>query len=365
MKHKKRFSLALAALMTLSGMALAETVSFEGTVVQGETHEVYLPIGGTVSRVTAEAGQRVKAGDVLAELKTTKVYATENGVVTGVFAQPGDSADTIAQKYGAVLYIEGDSVYTISASTDNAYDAIENKFVRVGEEVVLNCYSDGKHTGTGVITSIEGTSYTVEVKSGEFVIGESVNVFRGDTKTSNRIGRGSLTRKNPIAVTGSGSIVSLAVRDGDRVKRGDLLFETLDGSFDGLYMSGSAIRADVSGTVASVNLSQGGKAEKGGVAAVIYPEKSMRVKGQISESNLMYVAEGVPVEIELIWNQDEEVTYAGSVSMISAIASQSEEGEAVFDVYVDFQPDANTRYGMNAIVSTVEPSIEAIQDEAE
>ena len=364
MKLKKTLSLILAVLLVFSGMALADTISFEGTVIQKETHEVYLPIGGTVDRVAVEAGQRVKAGDTLAVLGTTKVYAQESGTVTGIFAQPGDSADTIAQKYGAVLYIEGDSAYTISASTDNAYDATENKFVHVGETVNLNCYSDGKHTGTGVITAVEGTGYTVEVKTGEFVIGESVNVFRGENKSSNRIGRGTLSRKNPLAITGSGSIVSIAVRDGQKVKRGDLLFETLDGSFDGLYMSGAEVRSDIAGTVASVNLSQGGKADKGGVAVVIYPESAMRVKGQVSENNLAYIAEGTPVEIELLWNQDEEITYTGVVSMISAIAAQNSDGETVFDVYVDFTPDQNTRFGMNAVVSTLEPAAEVSQDAA-
>ena len=367
MKSKKLLCLILAALPVLSGMALADTVSFEGTVISGDTREIYAPIGGTVGRLAIEAGQRVSDGEVLAELTTTKVYAEETGTVTGVFAQPGDNAETVAQKYGAVLYIEGESVYTIAASTENAYDATANKFVQVGETVNLSCYSDGKHTGTGVITSIEGTDYNVEVKSGEFLIGETVSVYRGEVKSVNRIGRGTLNRKTPLAVSGTGSIVSFAVRDGDAVKRGDLLFETLEGSFDGLYMSGSRICADAAGTIASLNVQQGEHIEKGGVIAELYPESAMRIKGQIAESNLSYIAEGDPVEIELIWNQDAEVTYSGTIARISAIAAEStggegENDETVFDVYVDFTPDADTRYGMNAVISTIEPVMEAVED---
>lgn len=69
---------------------------------------------------------------------------------------------------------------------------------------------------------------------------------------------------------------------------------------------------------------------------------------------------GDPVEIELIWNQDEEVTYAGTISGISAIATAAsggeamEDGEVTYTVYVAFTPDANTRYGMSAIVSTLD-----------
>ena len=354
-----------AGMMLAQGAALADTISFDGTVAASETYEVYAAIGGTVLSVEAEVGQYVHAGDVLATLETTKVYATESGTVTGVFGQSGDSADTIAQKYGAVMYIEGESVYTIAASTDNAYNETENKFVHVGEQVYLSCYSDGNHTGTGVITSIEGTDYTVKVLSGEFLIGETVSIYRGDeAKSTNRIGRGELTRNNPVAVTGSGSIVSFAVSDGDVVRRGDLLFETLTGEFDGLYMSGNQIIAEVDGTVAELNLSQGGRLEKDGVAAVMYPDGAMRIEARIEEANLSSIAVGDPVTIELLWNQDEEITYAGTISMISGIANsgsasvsgmnETASGDVTYTVYIDFTPDENTRYGMSAIVSTMD-----------
>ena len=374
----KRILTGALACALLTPCALAETISFTGTVSAKATSEVYAPIGGTVESVNAVAGQQVRAGDVLATLATTKVYAPEDGVITGLFAQPGDSADSVSQRYGAVLYIEGASVYTISASTDNAYNTTENKFVHVGENVYLSCYSDGSHSGTGVITAIEGTSYTVEVTSGAFLIGETVSVYRGESATTaERIGRGTLGRINPTAVSASGSIVSLAVQDGDAVQKGDLLFETLEGSFDGSYMSGSEIRATADGVVSQVSLTQGGRLEKGSVAAVLYPEGAMQIQAQIAEANLGLIHVGDPVEIELNWNSDAEVRYTGVVSMISAIAdssasggsgeSMSSSGDVTYTVYIDFTPDADTRYGMTAVVSTLdEENIEgeAVEEEA-
>lgn len=361
-------SFALVALL-LMPCALADSITFTGTVAASETCEVYAPIGGTVEKVEGEAGRRVRADDVLVRLSTTKVYAEEAGTVTGVFGQPGDSAETVAQKYGAVVAIEGESVYSIAASTDNAYNSTATRFVHVGEDVYLECYSDGKHTGTGVITAIEGTDYTVRVNSGEFLIGETVNVFRGDSAVSTqRIGRGTLNRVSPTAVTGSGSIVSFAVAAGDTVQRGDLLFETLDGSFDGLYMSGDAVVAGVDGTISQINAQQGGKLEKNGVVAVLYPDDAMRVEASVEESNLASIAVGDPVSIELVWNQDEGVTYPGTISMISAIAD-SGAGDAMdgdsavtYTVYIDFTPDADTRYGMSAVVTTLDGE-EEIEEE--
>ena len=373
----KRILTGALVCALLTPCALAETISFTGTVAAKSTSEIYAPIGGTVESVNAVAGQQVRAGDVLATLATTKVYAPEDGVVTGLFAQAGDNAETVAQRYGAVMYIEGASVYTISASTENAYNTTENKFVHVGENVYLSCYSDGSHSGSGVITAIEGTSYTVEVTSGEFLIGETVNVYRGESATTAaRIGRGTLGRRNPTAVSASGSIVSIAVQDGDSVQKGDLLFETLEGSFDGYYMSGSEILATGDGVVAQIGLSQGGRLEKGSVAAVLYPEGAMQIQAQIAEANLGLIHVGDPVEIELNWNSDAEVRYTGVVSMISAIADSSatggsgetaSSGDVTYTVYIDFTPDADTRYGMTAVVSTLDAEIEeeeAAEEEA-
>ena len=377
-KSTRKLIARFAALaLLLSPAALADSITFTGTVAASQTHEVYAPIGGKVQTVSGDVGDRVSADTVLVELSTTKVYAEEDGIVTGVFGQPGDSAETISNLYGSVVSIEGESVYSIAASTTNAYNTTATKFVHVGENVYLSCYSDGSHTGTGVITAIEGTDYTVRVTSGEFLVGETVNVYRGDSATSTkRVGRGTLSRTSPTAVTGSGSIVSITVSAGATVHRGDLLFETLDGSFDGLYMSGSAITAGIAGTLSQLNAQQGGTIQKDEVVAVLYPEGAMRIEASVEEANLASIHVGDPVNIELIWNQDEEVTYPGTVSGISAIADASEaqggetESAVTYTVYIDFTPDENTRYGMSAVVTTqdadaVEAPEEVIENEAD
>ena len=228
-----------------------------------------------------------------------------------------------------------------------------------------------------MITAIEGTDYTVRVTSGEFLVGETVNVYRGDAAVSTkRIGRGKLSRTSPTAVTGSGSIVSLAVSEGDSVQKGDLLFETLDGSFDGLYMSGIDIAAGVDGTISQVDAQQGGAIQKDSVVAVLYPEGAMRIEAQIEEANLASIHVGDPVSIELLWNQDEDVTYDGTITMISAIADSKDDsakasGETEADdtvtytVYIDFTPDENTRYGMSAVITTLDADVAETAEEAE
>ena len=75
----RRLFAALIAVMLLTPVgALAET-SFEGTVTSGNTQVVSAPFGGTVSSVSVKVGDRIQAGDVVATVETTKVYAPQSG----------------------------------------------------------------------------------------------------------------------------------------------------------------------------------------------------------------------------------------------------------------------------------------------
>ncbi len=351
----KRILTALCLICSMSLLAsavLADSLTLNGTVAAGKTIEVYAPIGGTVASVVAEVGQEVGAEDVLYALKTTKVYAEEDGTVTGIFGEPGDSAATVSTRYGAVMYLEGDSVYSVSASTDNAYNTTDTKFVHVGETVYLKCRSNSDRTGVGTITSIEGTSYQIKVSSGTFIPGDSVDIYRDIEYTNTkRIGRGSVSRTSPTAVTASGSIVRFAVKDGDQVKRGDLLLETLDGTFDGYYMSGTDILAGSAGIVGSLSASQGSSIQGGNVVAVIYPREGMRVEATVPEDSRSDIKVGDKVMIEL--EADESKTYKGVVTMVSSVA-ESGSAETIYRVLVSFTPDHEVNFGMSVVVTTLE-----------
>ena len=173
MRTMKRAAAMLFALALVLGSAGAETMSLNGTVEAGVTVPVYAPIGGTVDNVALEQGMHVNAGDVLFTYKTEKTYASEDGTVTGVFVQAGDDAETVANRYGADLYIEGTILYTVSSSVSKAYTSAETTVVHTGETVYLVCRTDSTRKGTGIITGVEGSNYSVLVSEGNFVIGDS------------------------------------------------------------------------------------------------------------------------------------------------------------------------------------------------
>ena len=353
----------LCALFLLTG-ACAETISLSGTVIPAESVLIYAPIGGTVSAVNVSAGSQIREDAVLYTMKTTKIYADRDGTVTGIFAQPGDSADTVTERYGAVMYLEGASAYTVSASTDNAYSEVDTKFVHAGETVWLMCRSNNARTGKGIITAISGKSYTVEVTEGSFIVGDSVDIFRDEAHTTTlKVGRGSVSRTDPVAVTASGAVVRIAVEDGAQVRRGDLLLETLDGTFEGYEMTGTAVTAAEEGVVVSVSAEVGATVTKGDVVAQIAPISGMRVEAAISADDRQSLKAGDHVRIEL--EADESKTYEGTVRYITEMPEESTEEttEVTYKAVIDFTPDEDVYFGMAVVVTAGEG--EAKAEEAE
>lgn len=354
----KTLLLVAMALALLMPAALAESIAFDGTVTAAHTHEIYALNSAQVESVPVTVGQAVKAGDTVATLRTTKVYAEQAGTVAGVFGEAGDLTDTVIGRYGAVICLEQPVTYTVAASTQYAYDSVDTKLVHVGEAVALRSRTDSNRTGSGVIVAVDGASYTVHVTDGSFLIGESVTVYRdSDYQDAQRIGRGSIARNADVAVTGSGRIVSVAVKEGDEVARGDLLMETLVGTG-----SGSVIASDVDGVVAQMNVTQGASAEENGVVAVIWPDDAMRIEIQVNENDLAFIHVGDTVNILFDWETERNATDTGTVTSISAISDAAAE-EVTYTATVSFAPRADIRYGMSVTVTTVD-NAQAVDAEA-
>lgn len=353
----KKLFVTLLCTLLLPVCALCETM-FSGEVTAGQTQVIVAPYGGTVHSVAVRAGDSVEIGDAIASISTTKVYAMTEGTISGVFASEGDAAADIKERYGALCYIEPINRYTLSASTEKAYNSSENRYIHIGETVFLSCTKDGTHQGRGVITAIDKEDedkYTVEVTGGEFYMGETVAIYRDAAYTNeSRIGRGTVERTPPVAVNAEGSVLRLHVKAGDSVERGELLLETVSGTLDGLYAPETKVVSDIKGVIASVDADNGASVEKGAKIATIYPEDAMQVSMVISESDLMDVHVGDTASIEFNWDADGERRFDGVVSSISYVNEKKQEGStgnaAEYMVYVDFTPDETVRLGMTVVV---------------
>lgn len=346
----KRFLMLLLVLTLTCLPALAETISFDGEVTAAYTREIYAASTAIVESVPVTVGQTVAAGETVALLRTNKVYAEEAGKVAAVFGTVGDLTDVVAQRYGAVLYLEGKTVYRVSASTQYAYDSIATKQAHVGERVSLRSRTNNMRVGKGTVVAVNGAEYSVHVTSGGFEENEMVTVYRGEGYEDNmRLGRGVVSLVAPTAVNGTGRIVSLAVQAGDNVERGALLMETLDGTG-----TEKTLTADLAGVVAQLNIAQGATIAENAVAVVLWPLDAMQIEFPVNENDLAFISEGDKVSLSFDWNADSDEKLTGVVRSISSIA-QMEDDNTIYMAKVDFEPTASVRYGMSVTVQTVEP----------
>ena len=362
MKKQSRFLAAMLAALALSMPAHA-AISFEGKVVSSESVAVLAPFGGLVDSVGLRVGDPIKLGDSVANISTTKVYATSDGTISGVFAREGDATDGVVERYGAVVYIEPTNRYKIAATTEKAYNSSDTKYIHIGEKVYVSCSKDGTHTGTAVVTGLSdvdesgNTPYKLEVTGGDFYMAETVGIYRSkDYSAESRIGRGTIQQTSAIAVKGSGSVLKMHVSDGDKVERGELLFETVDGALDGLYAMDNEIVSNVSGIVASVDAKPGDSVSKGSKLITVYPDGTFQIEVKVSEMDLNSIHEGDKVSIEFEFDADGELRLDGTVVSISRV-NVTEEGasaasSAEYSAYISFEENDQVRLGMSVVVYT-------------
>ncbi len=362
---KRMLCIFLVATMLCAG-AFAETVTVAGEVVCVETKAVLSPAAGIIEDVQVRTGDAVQEGGQIASLYGHTVYAQQSGTVR-LFGSVGEPIDALVDRYGAVLYIEPDRPYTVSCTTDDAYDKIENRIVHPGESVYLRSVnSRDAHTGMGIVTSVSASAYTVEVTESTWLEGgESLNVYReSDYSSLSRIGSGSVTRRDPVAYadgqtddetqTPGERISDILVTDGSHVEIGDPLYRRV--TADALS---AAMCSDVDGTVASVAVSAGDAVEQGTVVATIYPDSAKRLSLTVEENDMRFFKTGSEVTIEFTSG----ALAKGQVERVSGVRLESsaegeEEGDAdediCFEVYVTFEADQEVQYGMTAKVKSAE-----------
>ena len=245
MNKKRRAALVMALFLATVGSATAARAEaeFDGEVVASETQVISVPCSGQLESIEVQEGQWVSEGEAVAEMKVNKVFATTDGTVRGIFYQVGDSLESGAgasgqttgsaenaggednsqSADGTVMYIAPVSRYTVNATIDDAYNRAANKYVRIGETVYMKCVKDGSHRAVGTIVAVDGSGYTVETTGGELYMEETVYIYRdSDYSSSTRIGSGTVTRTQEVAVQGTGTLLKLYVEDGEEVERGQL-----------------------------------------------------------------------------------------------------------------------------------------------
>lgn len=339
----RKWCTMLLALALLTPSAYAET-ELTGTVEAGRTFAVYAAYGGTVDAVYAQAGDLLSADDVLLTLSGEKIYAPLDGVATAVFAGEGDDASAATARYGSAIVIEPRQKFTVYMTAEEDYNISDTRRMSVGETIYLRCSEDGTHRGVGIVTAVEGLTYTVEIIGGQFSNGEVVYAGRveGFVK-SQRVGVGTVIASEIRQISADGTVINCCVSAGEAVESGQLLMEVAPGTPCGSCWNGGEVTPGEAGIVTAISVQQGGSVEQGQVVAVLADPEDLIVEVNVSEDDLPLIAEGDAVTV---WLKDEIAT-AGIVEQISHMLN--EDGAYTAVVRFEGTPE-NAVLGQSATV---------------
>ena len=335
---------AFAAALTLTAScALAATA--DAKIVAPNTEKITAPFAGTLLPFDYETGDSVSAHETLFTLDTTPVYATQAGTVSAVFANVGDDASGVDAHYGALAVIEPKNALYIDASTDQAYDDADNRYIHAGETLYLKLNND---KGTGVVTSVSGKKYVVEILTGDFDVNDTIRCYRESTTPSDsEVGRGKVTRYDDVAVNAaSGRIAAVHVKPGDTVEVGDLLFELVDAQSE--KNASRSIAASKDGVITAMNTASGAQVYRGQLLCEVADMSTLELSAEVDELDLNSIAVGETLSYTLDAFDGE--TFTGTVTQIYSVGTKKQNA-TYFDVRITLPAGKTLLPGMNGTVT--------------
>ena len=345
----KRFvTILLTLALLLPTLACAETaLELEGTIEAARTVTLLAPYSGVIAGVDVKSGDALGEGDALLTIGTTKVYADFDGTVTGLFAEAGDSAASVLDRYGALCYVERPALYTADCTVSGAGSDNENKIVHVGEHVYIRSTENNDRKGEGIVTGAQGRGYTIEVtKPGNLTYNDRIRVYRDNGyKSDDCIGSGAISRVDPVPVTAEGTVLAVHVQDGQLVWRGDLLFETAPDAPGGFASGDGSVAMPEDGTVLSVLAESGAQAAKDAPLLTYCPKGAIELVCAADEDDLSSIRLGDELRVTLDAYPDE--TIRGTVTAIAG-AGNRDGGRVTFDVTITLAENDFARIGMSA-----------------
>lgn len=352
MKRTRITALVMFALLTLisalpPGRALAAEKLLVATVTAAEEIAILAPHSGEIRPFTLEVGDQVSAGDTLFLIKPGEMLAQADGTVAVVHAGSGESASGAVSRYGAVLQIEHENRYELIISMRTGYNSVENRDLWVGTPVYLRSVN-GEHFGLGTVISVTSGNMTVTVESGDLVYDEEVRAYRTeDYDAKALLGRAKPSLVPPHLVTAAGTILSMKVARGNKVKQGDLLFTYVPESLSpSERATKGAARATEALVISSVSALPGAQVQQGQTLARGLRASSMQLSAQAEEKDILSLVVGT--EATVYFEELGLDPIPAKVSKVSALGTGDDI--ARYEVSFSLEAPAQVRFGMHATV---------------
>lgn len=218
--------------------------------------------------------------------------------------------------------------------------------------------------GTIVDLTRQGTCLTLTIQDDSLPMGETVTVAR---QNGTILGTSTLEVNKPMAVSSyGGTIESVRVSVGDKVKRADTLFKLTDSpltlKIENLRLQREAaaksleeakqqrenliVVAPCDGTIATLSISEGDEISSGAMLCSILEGEDMNLTIAVDELDVVEVEVGQKVKITVDALSDAEMD--GEVYKIAPVGSNS-GGVTTYDVELTFDAEGSgVRSGMNA-----------------
>ncbi len=314
-----------AAETDLSAYSIAN-----GTVAAVHFEDITAPFSGTLRPFDLETGDRVQAGETLFELLTTNVIAPEDGTVSAVFVEKGDSADAAMATYGSVLALEPALLQRMHCSNSNAWDNELCRHRHVGEMVY---FKYAREEGTGRVIATSGSTFEVEVLSGEYDTNRKMDLYLTEKYDyDRRAGAGTIYKRDDVTIAASGRVAEVLVSPGDQVKKGDVLLKLLTADAD----AGAAptVAAAGDGIVVQVAVAPGQQVWKGALLARVWRTDELEIVAEVDEMDLgaLKVGDQLPVTLDT----DESRILTGVVTEISGLGV-TRQNAAYYTVHLSIQ----------------------------
>ena len=157
------------------------------------------------------------------EVSRETVTAQAGGTVKLLYAQKGDPVQTVMLEHGALAVLSLDDLLAVNLVTDSD--------LKVGRSVTVTL-SDGK-TVAGRVAKNLNNLMTVTIEDRGYDLGETVEV---STENGVYLGSNGLYIYSPWNVTAyAGTVGSISIRVGDRLRAGDALMVLEDVGYDPAY----------------------------------------------------------------------------------------------------------------------------------
>lgn len=342
---KKFFAMLLALMLLFSASAYAgQAVTANGVVRSGHVVQLIAPFSGVLMPFDWTYGDMVKMGEPLFEMMTQKVYAPADGVMQAVFANEGDLCEDVQMLYGSIGTMSRSNAQIITASTANAYHSDGEPVLHAGETVYLYQTSDKDNKGRGRIIAVNGTNYTVELVSGVFDDGTGVDLFSDENMgTKTKIGSGTVSRHADLPLHGSGRLLKIYVKQGDVIRKGQLLFETVSPDAEPDVTSASVF-APVNGALETGYLVSGQQVYKGQLLCALHDLSKLEVVAQVDEVDLDRIAVGE--SLDMVFDRYPDKTVTAVVTEIARLGV-AKQNAVYYDVVLTFSASDEIVPGMN------------------